>query len=204
MASPVSSLHGGAVVLPIKGFTDAKARLESVLSKENRASLAEFTAGGLLEAALGVDTFVVCDNDDIAQWARQRGALVIRQTSPGLNAAVACGVDAAQFKRDWVLVAHSDLPFAEQLLSVVDSQLAATTVTIVPDRHEDGTNVLVIPARSGFTFHYGPGSFAAHQAEAARLGLPVRIVRNEQLALDIDTPDDLAQLPASWLNGDFA
>jgi len=33
-------LHGGAVVLPIKGFTDAKARLESVLSKENRASLA--------------------------------------------------------------------------------------------------------------------------------------------------------------------
>jgi len=32
----------------------------------------------------------------------------------------------------------------------------------------------------------------------------VRIVRNEQLALDIDTPDDLAQLPASWLNGDFA
>ena len=67
MASPVSSLHGGAVVLPIKGFTDAKARLESVLSNENRASLAEFTAGGLLEAALGVDTFVVCDNDDIAQ-----------------------------------------------------------------------------------------------------------------------------------------
>ena len=82
--------------MPIKGFADAKARLESVLSKENRASLAEFTAGGLLEAALGVDTFVVCDNDDIAQWARQRGALVVRQTAPGLNAAVACGVETGE------------------------------------------------------------------------------------------------------------
>lgn len=191
------------MVLPIKGFSDAKGRLQSVLSQENRAALAEFTAGGLLEAALGVDTFVVCDNDDVAQWARQRGALVVRQTAPGLNAAVACGVEAAQFTREWVLVAHSDLPFAQQLLSVVDSQLAASSVTIVPDRHDDGTNVLVIPARSGFTFHYGPGSFAAHQAEATRLGLPVRIVRDEQLALDIDTPDDLAQLPASWLHGDF-
>lgn len=174
-----------------------------MLSQENRASLAEFTASGLLEAAIDVDTFVVCDNDDIAQWARQRGALVVRQNAPGLNAAVACGVDAAQHKHDWVLIAHSDLPFAEQLLSVVDSELAATAVTIVPDRHEDGTNVLVIPANCGFTFHYGPGSFAAHQAEAARLGLPVRVVRDEQLSLDIDTPDDLAQLPASWLNGDF-
>jgi 2-phospho-L-lactate guanylyltransferase len=199
-----SFLQRGAVVLPIKGFSDAKARLGSVLSQENRASLAEFTASGLLEAAIDVDTFVVCDNDDIAQWARQRGALVVRQNAPGLNAAVACGVDAAQYKHDWVLIAHSDLPFAAQLLSVVDSELATTAVTIVPDRHEDGTNVLVIPANCGFTFHYGPGSFAAHQAEAARLGLPVRIVRDEQLALDIDTPDDLAQLPASWLNGDFA
>jgi 2-phospho-L-lactate guanylyltransferase len=197
-------MQRGAVVLPIKGFTDAKARLEVVLSPENRAALAEFTAGGLLEAVIGVDAFVVCDNDDIAQWARQRGALVVRQTSPGLNAAVACGVEAAQFKHDWVLVAHSDMPYAEHLMSVVDLHVVETTVTLVPDRHEDGTNVLVIPARCGFTFHYGPGSFAAHQAEATRLGLAVRIVRDERLALDIDTPDDLAQLPEQFSTGDFA
>jgi 2-phospho-L-lactate guanylyltransferase (CobY/MobA/RfbA family) len=68
-----SSLQRGAVVLPIKGFNNAKARLESVLSAENRASLAAFTAGGVLEAAEGIDTFVVCDSDDVAQWARERG-----------------------------------------------------------------------------------------------------------------------------------
>ena len=204
MATNHSSLQRGAVVLPIKGFSDAKARLEPVLSAENRASLAAFTAGGVLEATEGVDTFVVCDSDEVAQWARERGAMVVRQHKAGLNGAVANGVDTAQYKRDWVLVAHSDLPFPEALLSIVDLELATTTVTIVPDRHSDGTNVLVIPANCGFTFHYGPGSFAAHQEEATRIGLPVRIVRHEKLGLDIDTPDDLAQLPASWLEGDFS
>ena len=204
MATNPSSMQRGAVVLPIKGFNDAKGRLEPVLSAENRASLAAFTAGGVLEATEGVDTFVVCDSDEVAQWARERGAMVVRQHKAGLNGAVANGVDTAQYKRDWVLVAHSDLPFPEALLSIVDLELATTTVTIVPDRHSDGTNVLVIPANCGFTFHYGPGSFAAHQDEAARIGLPVRIVRHEQLGLDIDTPDDLAQLPASWLEGDFS
>jgi len=204
VATNPSSLQRGAVVLPIKGFSDAKGRLEPVLSAENRASLAAFTAGGVLEAAEGVDTFVVCDNDEVAQWARERGAMVVRQHKAGLNGAVANAVDTAQYKRDWVLIAHSDLPFPEALLTVIDRELVTTTVTIVPDRHSDGTNVLVIPAGCGFTFHYGPGSFAAHQEEAARIGLPIRIVRHEQLGLDIDTPDDLAQLPASWLDGDFS
>jgi 2-phospho-L-lactate guanylyltransferase len=204
VATNPSSLQRGAVVLPIKGFSDAKGRLEPVLSAENRASLAAFTAGGVLEAAEGVDTFVVCDNDEVAQWARERGAMVVRQHKAGLNGAVANGVDTAQYKRDWVLVTHSDLPFPEALLSVIDFTIVTSTVTIVPDRHEDGTNVLVLPAGSNFTFHYGPGSFAAHQDEAARLGLPVRIVRHKQLGLDIDTPDDLNQLPPSWLEGDFS
>jgi len=204
VATNPSSLQRGAVVLPIKGFSDAKARLEPVLSAENRASLAAFTAGGVLEAAEGVDTFVVCDNDEVAQWARERGAMVVRQHKAGLNGAVANGVDTAQYKRDWVLIAHSDLPFPESLLSIIDLDLATTTVTIVPDRHADGTNVLVIPANCGFTFHYGPGSFAAHQDEAVRIGMPLRIVRHEQLGLDIDTPDYLAQLPASCLEGDFS
>lgn len=204
MAANRSSLTRGAVLLPVKGFSDAKARLEPVLSAENRASLAAFTAAGVLEAAEGVDTFVVCDNDEVAQWARERGAMVVRQHSAGLNGAVANGVDTATYKREWVLIAHSDLPFPEALLSVIDLDLVTTTVTIVPDRHLDGTNVLVVPARCGFTFHYGPGSFSTHQAEAERIGLPVRVIQHEQLGLDIDTPEDLAQLPASWLEGDFS
>jgi 2-phospho-L-lactate guanylyltransferase len=69
-------------------------------------------------------------------------------------------------------------------------------VTLVPDRHGDGTNVIVIPTDSGFVFSYGPASFARHHAEAQRLGLDVRVIHNDRLAWDVDRPDDLT--PPKW------
>ena len=44
---------------------------------------------------------------------------------------------------------------------------------------------------AGFRFSYGPGSFARHRAEAARIALPVRLVRAPLLAWDVDLPADL-------------
>jgi 2-phospho-L-lactate guanylyltransferase len=67
-------------------------------------------------------------------------------------------------------------------------------VTLVPDRRDDGTNVLRLPARCEFRFAYGPGSFRAHRAEATRLGLAVRVVRKPDLAYDVDWPADVAEL----------
>ena len=45
---------------------------------------------------------------------------------------------------------------------------------------------------AGFTFSYGPGSFARHLDEARRLGLPIRVVHSTPLGWDVDVPDDLA------------
>ena len=68
-------------------------------------------------------------------------------------------------------------------------------VTLVPDRRDDGTNVLRLPARAtDFCFAYGPGSFRAHRAEAMRIGLAVRVVRNPNLAYDVDWPADVDEL----------
>jgi 2-phospho-L-lactate/phosphoenolpyruvate guanylyltransferase len=86
-----------------------------------------------------------------------------------------------------VVVAHADLPLARSLAWVGDFG----GVTLVPDRHLDGTNVAGVPAGSGFRFAYGPGSFAAHRAEATRLGLPVRLVPDDALGWDVDVPADL-------------
>ena len=64
-------------------------------------------------------------------------------------------------------------------------------VALTPDRRRDGTNVMSVPARSGFRFAYGAGSFDAHRAEAERCGLVVVTVEAEHLAWDVDRPDDL-------------
>ena len=70
-------------------------------------------------------------------------------------------------------------------------------VTLVPDRHDDGTNVVSVPTSAGFEFAYGAGSFARHLAEVERLGLPLRVERERRLGWDVDLPVDL--VTPSWL-----
>ncbi len=55
----------------------------------------------------------------------------------------------------------------------------------------DGSNVVCVPTGTGFRFHYGPGSFARHRAEAQRLGMRCRVVRDPELTWDVDVPADI-------------
>ena len=187
-----------AVVIPIKAFEQAKDRLSGVLSTDQRAQLARTTALGVIESVRGASVFVVCDNLEVSQWAISHGATVVSQSGAGLNTAVQEGISAAH-KYERVMIVHSDLPLPSRLHDLLGSSVASNTVTIVPDRHRDGTNVLIIPSGVGFTCYYGAKSFEAHMAEATRLGLPLQIVEDDELALDIDTPDDLAAIPTQWL-----
>jgi 2-phospho-L-lactate guanylyltransferase len=187
-----------AVVIPIKAFEQAKDRLSSVLNADQRKHLARTTALGVIESTRPAALFVVCDNPEVAQWATSHGATVVHQLQPGLNSAVQAGIAAAQ-SFDRVMIVHGDLPLPHRLRDLLDSTVAINTVTIVPDRHRDGTNVLIIPPGAGFMCHYGAKSFEAHIAEATRLGLPIEMVSDDELALDIDTPDDLNALPTQWL-----
>ena len=187
-----------AVVIPIKAFEQAKDRLSGVLSTDQRALLARTTALGVLESVRGASVFVVCDNPEVSQWATSHGATVVHQSQPGLNVAAHEGISAAR-EYERVMIVHSDLPLPRRLRELLSSTVASNTVTIVPDRHRDGTNVLIIPSGVGFTCHYGAKSFEAHTAEATKLGLPLQIVEDDELALDIDTPDDLNALPTRWL-----
>ena len=93
--------------------------------------------------------------------------MVLPEPGRGLNGAVEAGVARlAALGASEVLVAHADLPMAHGL-----ARLAGFDgVTLVPDRRDDGTNVVCVPAGAMFRFAYGPGSFVRHRAEAERLG----------------------------------
>jgi 2-phospho-L-lactate guanylyltransferase len=177
------------VLVPVKAFTAAKARLAAALDAPARAALARTMATRVVAAAAPLPVTVVCDDEEVAAWAASVGAGVVWTPGRGLNGAVQDGVaslEAAGVAR--IVVAHADLPLATGLAELA----GGTGVTIVPDRHGDGTNVLVIPAGAGFRFAYGPGSCAAHRAEATRLGLPVAVVESVALGWDVDVPADLA------------
>lgn len=182
------------VLVPVKAFHQAKRRLDSILSEPERQRLVRTMAAHVVAACAPLPVAVVCDDKAVAEWAASQGATVLWEPGQGLNGAVGAGVGrlAAAGTR-WVTIAHGDLPRARGLgtLRPFDG------VTLVPDRRDDGTNVLRLPAQCDFRFAYGPGSFRAHRAEATRLGLAVRVVRDPDLAYDVDLPADVAELDQS-------
>jgi len=178
-----------AVLIPVKAFAEAKVRLSPALDPHARARLARAMAATVIQAAAPHDLYVVCDDDEVAGWATDLGAEVLWRPGLGLNGAVTDGVDAlARLGFDRVVVAHADLPHVLQF----DAALGGDGITLVPDRRDDGTNVVVVPAHCGFRFSYGPGSFGRHRLEAERLGHTPVIVRDDRLSWDVDVPDDLS------------
>ena len=178
------------MLLPVKSFAVAKARLAPALGADDRRALARQMADVVLAAAAPLPVLVVCDDDEVAAWAGAAGARVLRVAPRGLDAAVTEGVDAlAADGVARVVVAHADLPNAAGLADLAGAP--GDPVTLVPDRAEDGTNVAVVPATAGFRFAYGPGSFARHEAETTRLGLDVTVMRPPDLVWDVDLPEDL-------------
>lgn len=191
-----------ALLTPIKRFGDAKGRLSPLLDAHHRARLARHLAGGVLQAAAPAATFVACDDDEVAEWAGAAGAEVLWTPGLGLNGAVDHGCRTIAGKGfDVVVVAHGDLPRPAGLMSVA----SPATITLVPDRRRDGTNVMVLPLDDAQRLppaQYGPGSFRRHLEAAA--GRRVEVRYDAELSLDIDTPPDLVHpdvLPVlpSWL-----
>jgi 2-phospho-L-lactate guanylyltransferase len=177
------------VVIPVKAFERAKARLAPALSIRERAALARQMATGVVHAAGPARTWVVCDDPRVAEWARAQGCAVCWQPGRGLNGAVAAAT-AERFTAGAtrVVVIHSDLPLVTSLAAV---EPASDALVLAPDRHDSGTNVVSTPTPE-FCFAYGPGSFRRHLVEAARLGLPTEVVRGRALGWDVDEPADLS------------
>lgn len=183
------------MLVPVKAFHKAKIRLAGVVPPGRRATLARVMAERVLAAAAPLPVAVVCDDPNVARWARERHARVIWEPGQGLNRAVQSGVARlAELGVEHIIVAHADLPLASDLSWVG----RFSGVTLVPDRREDGTNVIGLPSDCGFMFSYGSGSFGRHLEEARRLEQAIRVVRSPDLSWDVDGPDDLSavSLPA--------
>ena len=176
-----------AVLVPIKDFRHAKNRLSNRLDASERDSLARTMARQVLEAAEDFSIHVVCDSEEVAGWAKSLGAEVIAVTQPGLNAAITEAMFEIAGKFTHAIIVHADLPHAKSL----DGIASPNAVSIVPDRHGRGTNVLSLPTGTPFKFHYGDGSLFSHMDEAISQGLDLKVLQIPELQWDVDTPEDL-------------
>jgi len=181
------------VVVPVRAFALGKARLAERLGPVERADLARRFAGRVVAAAGDRPVVVVTSAPEVREWAAGLGVPTIED--PGtLNMAADAGREfLAGHDCVRVVVAHADLPFARSL-DAVDGDGTDPVAVLVPCHREDGTPVLAVPVAAPFRFAYGPGSFRRHVDEARRAGLTVRVVRDPDLAFDVDVPADLERL----------
>ena len=199
--TPDTRSVSAAVIVPVKAFTQAKLRLAPRLEPTTRAELARTMAARVLRAARPLAVIVVCDDEEVRAWTERQGAEALWTPGLGLNGAVEAGVaHLARRGVERAIVAHADLPLATELAWLA----AFDGITLVPDRHRDGTNVACVPTAAGFQFAYGAGSFASHRTEAARLGFAVRLVPDTRLGWDVDVPADLDLPPDLQLPHDVA
>lgn len=191
-----------AVLIPVKRFRAAKGRLRGAVDDDDRARLAEWMATEVLGAVAELPTFVACDDDSVRDWAVTHGAEVVWGPDLGLNRAVDDGVgrliDAGARQ---IIVSHADLPRPTGLRRIAEPGV----VTLVPDRHRDGTNVMSFPAATPLRAAYGGGSFGRHLRAALETpAVPVEVRFDRDLSLDVDTLDDLhhpliQEVLPSWL-----
>jgi 2-phospho-L-lactate guanylyltransferase len=186
-------------IIPVGALDGAKSRLGAVLDAEERRDLVLRLAEGTIRAAVatpGIDeTLVVTPDDEVRDLALRTGARPLRQRGRGLNEglrearaeAIAAGADA-------VLVIPIDVAAVEpeHLAAVVGTTANSDRplVAIVPDRHDRGTNALLLAPPDVIDFQFGGDSKAAHIEAGRSAGARVEVL-DGPLTLDIDTPDDL-------------
>ena len=197
---------GAWAVIPVKPLRGALRRLTPALDAPVRrelqvAMLADVLAACAATGELAGTMVVTSDPEARAMAERIAAARVVPDHDPprGMNAAVVRGLEAvAAAGAGAALVLTADLPLAraDDLRAVLAAAGGAAGATLVPSRHGTGTNAMLLRPPAALTPRLGVDSLTRHLAQAARRGVPVTRCERPALALDIDTPRDLAELIA--------
>jgi 2-phospho-L-lactate/phosphoenolpyruvate guanylyltransferase len=192
-------------IVPVKPLRLGKSRLSGVLTDDERAILnrkfLEQTLETLQKMPEVAQTLVVSRDPAALAIAREYGArTVLEDGNPNLNAALTrATLLARNFATRGIMVLPADLPLLTQddLRELLARVRQTPCVVIAPDRHQDGTNALLMTLGGLIPYTFGPGSFQRHCEAAQKAGSHLEIVQNSHIALDLDTPDDLNLLKSS-------
>ena len=185
-------------LVPFKGPDGAKERLGAYLSPGERRKLTLAMVRDVLDALTRASlsgVLIVSRSPGALELAQAFGAEVFADSADNLTGAV---TEASAFiadRAEGTMIVHGDLPLltAEE----VDRALGQhRDITLLPDRHDIGTNCIIATPPNAMTYQFDGTSFKPHKALARAAGFEPRIVRLPGFGLDIDTIDGLRAFAA--------
>ena len=189
-------------IVPVKPLSRGKSRLAAVLSDEERSQLNEDLLAHTLQTLSEIkeleQVLVVSRDTHALTIARNHGARTVREDGqPHLNTALArATVVAKVYGTSSVLILPVDLPLLsrDDVLALLEKADQPPVVVIAPDRHERGTNAMLVSPAGLIDYDFGDDSFQRHCELARQAGARLEIVKLPSLGLDLDQPEDLAFL----------
>lgn len=188
-------------IIPVKRLDLAKQRLAPAVAGGHRRALAEAMLADCLLAlrrVQGLDEICVVTADPTASHLAAEHALTaIEDTASSHSGAAILGVShALAGGAARVLLAAADCPLIDprELDELLSRPAPTRSVLVVPDRHGEGTNALLLKPPDVIAPAFGEGSRRRHVTTAATAGAMPETVALPSMGLDIDTPADLELL----------
>ena len=186
-------------IVPVKPLRRGKSRLAGTLSEDERTELnrilLERTLTTLAKLKEVEQVLVVSRDPHALTIARNHGARTVREDGqPQLNTALKRATVVAQvYATRGVLVLPADLPLItqEDLHALIERAADPPVVVIAPDRHQKGTNALLMSPAGVIEYDFGENSFKQHCDRARKAGARLEIVDLPSFGLDLDLPEDL-------------
>jgi 2-phospho-L-lactate guanylyltransferase len=187
-------------IVPVKPLRRGTSRLAGALSEDERTelnrTLLQNTLKTLSDQKELEEVLVISRDPQVLTIARNYGArTVLEDGQPELNTALKRATVVAQvYATRGVLVLPADLPLLtrEDVSTLIERASEPPVVVIAPDRHEKGTNALLISPSGLIVYDFGEDSFQRHCQRVKRAGARLEVVNLPSLGLDLDVPEDLA------------
>jgi 2-phospho-L-lactate guanylyltransferase len=193
------------VVMPVKDLPDAKQRLASILNAKEREELFRAMLQDVLSALVAsaelAGILLITRDPEARRLAKHYGARVLlEEENRGHTAASSLG--ARTLAREGIpgmVQLPADIPLVtpDDIAALLHAHGEAPAVTLAPSRDERGSNAVACSPPDLLPLRFGDDSFFPHVLRARALGIEPQIVRRPGLALDVDTPDDLAAFLAA-------
>lgn len=195
-------------IVPVKPLRRGKSRLAWVLSEEERTALNQYLLAHTLDTLKTIPEIehilVISRDPGALALARSHGARTVQEDgAPHLNVALTrATIVAKNYTTNGILIIPADLPLitTTDIRAMLNRAIDPPVVVVVPDRHHQGTNALLVSPAGLIQYSFGPGSYQIHCERAQQAGARLEICELPSLALDVDLPEDL-ELVSNELEG---